>query len=116
MTALPSLLRRLARALPAGLMIGKFVVGNNVAWQGIRVCIVLCAAAGFRCSDVALEPGARFTGNRHLSMADVRWEVDGVRGPSLPDWLLRQMAAGLEISVVVFVLVTAPPSKADVCW
>ena len=99
--------------LAAGLRIGAFTVGRNLAWQGIRVFLTLCAASGFRCSDVALESGLAFNGNRHLSMSDVRWEVDGTRVTELPAELLATLAAGLHTACVVFVLITAPPSKAD---
>ena len=100
-------------SLVRGLTVGKVVVGANLAWQAVRVFITLCAASGFRCSDVALESGKPFNGNRHLSMADVRWEVDGVRMPELPAALLTTLAAGLQAAQVIYVLITAPPSKAD---
>ena len=99
--------------LPEGTRVGGVVVGETTAWQAVRVFITLMAASGFRCSDVALEPGARFNGNRHLSMHHVKWQVDGVRLVQPSPALLAAMAARQVITAVVFLFVTAPPSKAD---
>ena len=99
--------------LPEGTRVGNTVVGGTTAWQAVRVFITLMAASGFRCSDVALEPGTRFNGNRHLSMQHVKWQVDGVRLVQPSASLLAAMAARQAITAVVFLFVTAPPSKAD---
>ena len=64
--------------LKYGTKVGAYVVGNNLAWQGVRVLICYAATTGGRKADVALGAGVVW-GMRHLSMDHCTWEFDGER-------------------------------------
>jgi hypothetical protein len=63
--------------LPVGLVVGHLVVGESLAWLGVRVLICYLSITGARKADVALDPGVVF-GLRHLSLWHAVWDFRGV--------------------------------------
>lgn len=71
--------------LPVGTVVAAgVVVGDNIAWQGVRVFIALYCTAGFRKEAIAIGSGEAF-GPRKLSLAQMTYRLAGTltRAPSL---------------------------------
>ena len=66
------------------LVVGRFVVGYNLEWQGVRVLIALFCTMGCRQEAVALGAG-EVLGPRKLRLSSVAYLFDGVlvTAPSL---------------------------------
>eukprot|EP00965_Chrysotila_dentata_P015275 505198-Pleurochrysis_carterae.AAC.1 len=57
-------------SLPHGTVVDGVLVGDNLAWQGVRVWIALFATGGLRKEAVALGPGEKLDAFK-LTLVDV---------------------------------------------
>jgi hypothetical protein len=73
-----------------GIKVGYYVAGDNEPWLGVVALICYLASTGARKADVAIENDVTW-GPRHLSLANVCYEMHGVMYPCLTDQQHEQL-------------------------